>query len=79
MLYDIGLRIRYDYQTPAAGGRHVLCMTPADLADQRPITSLLDITPAPDERIAKRVRQQEVGADERQRRQEQAGLRGQWR
>ena len=53
MLYDIGLRIRYDYQTPAAGGRHVLCMTPADLVDQRPITSLLDITPAPDERIAR--------------------------
>ncbi len=53
MLYDIGLRIRYDYQTPAAGGRHVLCMTPADLGDQRPITSLLDITPAPDERIAR--------------------------
>jgi transglutaminase-like putative cysteine protease len=53
MLYDIGLRIRYDYQTPAAGGRHVLCMTPADLSDQRPITSLLDITPAPDERIAR--------------------------
>ena len=53
MLYDIGLRIRYDYQTPAAGGRHVLCMTPADMADQRPITSLLDITPAPDERIAR--------------------------
>lgn len=53
MLYDIGLRIRYDYQTPAAGGRHVLCMTPADLAGQRPITSLLDITPAPDERVAR--------------------------
>ena len=53
MLYDIGLRIRYDYQTPAAGGRHVLCMTPADLTDQRRITSLLDITPAPDERIAR--------------------------
>lgn len=53
MLYDIGLRIRYDYQTPAAGGRHVLYMTPADLTDQRRITSLLDITPAPDERIAR--------------------------
>lgn len=53
MLYDIGLRIRYEYQTPAAGGRHVLCMTPADLTDQRPITSLLDITPTPDERIAR--------------------------
>ena len=53
MLYDIGLRIRYDYQTPAAGGRHVLCMTPADMAGQRPITSLLEMTPAPDERIAR--------------------------
>lgn len=53
MLYDIGLRITYAYQTPAAGGRHVLCMTPASLDDQRPITSLLDVTPAPDERIAR--------------------------
>ncbi len=53
MLYDIGLRIRYAYQTPAAGGRHVLCMTPADLPGQRAITSLLDVTPAPDERIAR--------------------------
>ncbi len=31
MLYDIGLRIKYAYQTPAAGGRHVLCMTPAEM------------------------------------------------
>lgn len=53
MLYDIGLRIAYSYQTPAAGGRHVLCMTPADMAGQRAITSLLDITPEPDERIAR--------------------------
>ena len=53
MLYDIGLRIRYAYQTPAAGGRHVLCMTPADMPGQRAITSLLDVTPAPDERIAR--------------------------
>jgi transglutaminase-like putative cysteine protease len=53
MLYDIGLRIRYSYQTPAAGGRHVLCMTPAAMTGQRVITSLLDVTPAPDERIAR--------------------------
>lgn len=53
MLYDIGLRISYAYQTPAAGGRHVLCMTPADMAGQRAITSLLDVTPEPDERIAR--------------------------
>jgi transglutaminase-like putative cysteine protease len=53
MLYDIGLRISYAYQTPAAGGRHVLCMTPADMEGQRAITSLLDVTPEPDERIAR--------------------------
>ncbi len=53
MLYDIGLRISYAYQAPAAGGRHVLCMTPADMPGQRAITSLLDVTPEPDERIAR--------------------------
>lgn len=53
MLYDIGLKISYAYQSPVAGGRHVLCMTPADMAGQRAITSLLDVTPAPDERIAR--------------------------
>ena len=53
MLYDIGLRISYSYQAPAAGGRHVLCMTPADMAGQRAITSLLEVTPEPDERIAR--------------------------
>jgi transglutaminase-like putative cysteine protease len=46
MLYDIGLRITY--------GRHILYMTPADLPGrQRAITSFLEITPAPDERIAR--------------------------
>lgn len=53
MRYDISLTIRYKYQAPAAGGRHILYMTPADTPDQRPITSLLDITPAPDERSAR--------------------------
>ena len=54
MLYDIGLRITYSYEAPAAGGRHILYMTPADLPGrQRAITSLLEIAPAPDERIAR--------------------------
>ncbi len=53
MLYDIGLRISYQYQAPAAGGRHILYMTPADLPGQRAITSLLEITPRPDERSAR--------------------------
>ncbi len=54
MLYDVGLRISYSYATPAAGGRHVLYMTPADVPGrQRTITSLLEIKPAPDERFAR--------------------------
>ena len=53
MLYDVGLRISYQYQAPAAGGRHILYMTPADLPGQRAITSLLEITPSPDERSAR--------------------------
>lgn len=53
MLYDIGLRISYKYQTPAAGGRHMLYMTPAGEDAQRAITSLLEITPEPDERAAR--------------------------
>jgi len=54
MLYDIGLRIAYTYANPAAGGRHVLYMTPADVPGrQRTITSLLEITPTPDERFAR--------------------------
>ena len=52
MLYDISLRITCSYQAPAAGGRHVLYLTPADIQGrQRAITSLLDIDPPPDERI----------------------------
>lgn len=53
MIYDIRLSIQYAYLAPVAGGRHVLYMTPSQASPQRVITSLLDITPAPDERIAK--------------------------
>jgi len=55
MLYDIGLRITYSYASPAAGGRHVLYLTPADVPGrQRAITSLLEIKPTPDERFARK-------------------------
>ncbi|MDP3493669.1 MAG: transglutaminase family protein [Hyphomonadaceae bacterium] len=55
MLYDVGLRITYSYANAASGGRHVLYMTPADVPGrQRTITSLLDITPHPDERFARK-------------------------
>ena len=53
MIYDIALGIGYEYQAPAAGSRHVLYLTPADGDLQRVIASLLDITPEPDERIAR--------------------------
>lgn len=55
MLYDIGLRITYTYANPAAGGRHVLYLTPADVPGrQRAITSLLEVKPTPDERFARK-------------------------
>lgn len=55
MLYDVGLRITYSYASPAAGGRHVLYLTPADVPGrQRTITSLLEIKPPPDERFARK-------------------------
>lgn len=50
MLYDIVLRIQYEYDRPVAGSRHVLYLTPADSEIQRVTASLLDITPEPDER-----------------------------
>ena len=53
MIYDIVLRIGYEYQAPAAGSRHVLYLTPADGAPQRVIASLLEITPEPLERAAR--------------------------
>jgi transglutaminase-like putative cysteine protease len=59
MLYDVGLRITYSYDVPVAGGRHVLYMTPAQvagrdvIASQQVIASLLEITPEPAERIAR--------------------------
>ena len=53
MIYDIKLSIQYVYRAAVAGGRHVLYMTPSQTSQQRVITSLLDISPAPDERIAK--------------------------
>lgn len=54
MLYDIGLTIAYKYSSPAAAGRHSLCLLPADLpGEQRLIAGRLNISPEPDERIEK--------------------------
>jgi transglutaminase-like putative cysteine protease len=54
MLYDLSLRLTASYDLPVSGGRHVLCVTPAQIPGvQRVIESHIDIDPAPAERIAR--------------------------
>ena len=51
MIYDIGLTIAYEYDHPAAAGRHILRLVPAELPGvQRRITGALSISPRPSER-----------------------------
>lgn len=55
MIYDIRLRIAHVYASPATGGRHIVCVAPLDLPGvQRVIADLLDIAPAPMERLDRR-------------------------
>ena len=50
MLYDIRLLIDYDYDRPAAEGRHLLRLFPTDLPGvQRVLSTRLDIRPRPAE------------------------------
>ena len=52
MLYDISLRIAYEYDSPANGGRHLLRLMPANIPGvQRVILGYLDIQPGVDERF----------------------------
>lgn len=52
MIYDIGLKISYDYDQPANAGRHLLRLKPAALAGEQSIVSLmLDILPEAEERV----------------------------
>jgi len=52
VLYDIGLRISYEYDSPANAGRHLLRLMPANLAgEQRVILGYLDIQPVAVERF----------------------------
>ncbi len=52
MLYDIGLRIAYEYDSPANAGRHLLRLMPANLpGEQRVILGYLDIQPVAAERL----------------------------
>ncbi len=51
MIYDVTLRITYDYANPATGGRHLVRLLPRDLpAEQRLIAGHIDIQPPPSER-----------------------------
>ena len=55
MLYDVTLRITYEYDHPADSGRHVICVVPAELpGEQHVISSSLDISPKPAERFARK-------------------------
>jgi len=52
MRYDIDLKVHYEYGRPVVGGRHVLCLAPADLpGQQRVVATSLDIEPKPAERL----------------------------
>ena len=52
MLYDIGLKISYDYDLPANTGRHMLRLMPAILVGEQSVHSMtLDIDPRPEERV----------------------------
>lgn len=52
MIYDIKLRIAYEYANPAVGGRHVLCLQPlCNDYGQQVTRSQIDISPLPEERI----------------------------
>ncbi|MEO8240839.1 MAG: transglutaminase family protein [bacterium] len=55
MIYDIKLRIAYTYDSPAVGGRHLVCLRPIDVAGQQHIvSSTMQIDPVPQERIERR-------------------------
>ena len=50
MLYDVSLRISYEYDNAADSSRHMLRLMPADIhGEQRLIAGSLDIQPRPDE------------------------------
>jgi transglutaminase-like putative cysteine protease len=53
MLYDVRLRIAYQYAAPAASSRHLVRLLPRTLPDlQRPIATELSVHPVPNERGA---------------------------
>jgi transglutaminase-like putative cysteine protease len=54
MIYDIRLKLGYDYAGSAANARHVLCLAPTDVPGvQRVPSCRIDIDPVPEERQAR--------------------------
>jgi transglutaminase-like putative cysteine protease len=52
MLYDITLRMSYDYERPASAGRHLLHLMPLNLpGEQRVLAGHLNAKPDPEERL----------------------------
>ncbi len=52
MLYDIGLKISYEYDQPANAGRHMLRLMPANLpGEQQVVSANLIVDPLAEERI----------------------------
>jgi transglutaminase-like putative cysteine protease len=55
VIYDIKLRIGYEYANSAVGGRHVVCVMPLDRAAGQTVqSSALQIEPTPEARIDRR-------------------------
>jgi len=50
MLYDVTLKIDYDYETPVAGGHHLVRVAPRSDGGQRLVASSLTFDPLPAER-----------------------------
>ena len=52
MIYDIKLRLSYEYGGQAAAGRHLTCLMPREIPGrQKLVAGLLEIAPRPDERF----------------------------
>ncbi|WP_420391260.1 transglutaminase family protein [Acuticoccus sp.] len=52
MLYDVAIRVTYDFDTAASATRNVVRLLPADVAgEQRLVAGHLEVSPPPDERI----------------------------
>lgn len=55
MKYDVQIRILYEYNRPAVGGHHLVCLVPQDLAGEQQVAgAVLEISPPPPQRLDRR-------------------------